>query len=724
MDHYGEKVGHDELTAFEDKLGALPATITSTARGHDSPSRIHFYRVPPGVTFKSRLSPSIEIIQRNHRFALVSPSYHPHLGTPYEWFDYEGKALWGLPSPSDFEELPQAWLDHLTAPDVEPHEGFPGPIGAWLDTLVPGEPDSAVQALLDSLPVDDFTHDDVTRITWRLVALGAEGHAGVPEALARIEQQWVKPPYDALQYRRELEAAIEGAVKKRGALEVPNVRPMLQVRHLIEHSSNIDLYLGEQPDPERFLRSALKDLYARGINPEDMLSIIMGSGTGESMHVSQVWQAILDYQPLAVKREADDTLSLLTRDEIDLVNRTPNFISDYCDVAVLREKRPNLPYHRINAWSALSLALSHKGHVMSESGRLGLNLNVLILGSSGSGKGLAKTQLRDFLKALHGYDWFAHLNIGGNPSPEALHAELLKRDSETAWFNTDEADQLLVKLGGNKGNYSDGLQGLLTDLYEGNVPPMLRRSDPNSGQSGTCNLIQWLMGTPSAVLPLLRPRQVESGFVARYITAFGDPPHLEPESLRPRLSTSEFALRSGINPYIRALAEDYRVLFENRSPHVHNAMTASDAVLDRIGRANVLLHEHHRRHRNYETMLRPCLMRISDSILKATALIALSEGRYEMRMSDALIALHAAQEWLDNLLVLIEGIQSNEWSQLVDRVYEVIAKRKKIPTYEVSRVFSELSPKDLAQVIQSLQDQKLITRTKDAHYEVIESDDD
>lgn len=724
VDHYGDKLGQDELTALEQQLGQLPSTITSTARGADSPSRIHFYTVPPGLSFRSRLSPSIEVIQRTHRYAVVHPSYHPTTGTQYEWYDYEGNALWGLPSLSDFEALPQAWVEHLTVQSVDEHEGFPGPIGAWVETLVPGEPSNEVRDLMDSLPTDGFTHDDVTRITWHLVALGAEGHPGVPEALARIEQTWVKPPYDTLQYRRELEAAIDGAVKKRGALEVPDIKPMIEVRYLIENSSDINLYTQLHLDEDRFLKSALKDLYSRGAQPEDILSLIMGTQTGQNMHVSQVWRAILDYQPLAIKVDDQDKIHLLTEEEEALVRRTPNFIQEYCDVAVLREKYPNLPYHRMNAWTALSLALSDKAHVMKEEGRMGLNLNVLILGDSGTGKGLSKSQLRDFLKLALGVEEFATLNLGGNPSPEALHGELLKRDGGVQWFNTDEADQLLVKLNGVKANYSDGLQGMLTDFYEGHVPPMLRRSDPNSGKSGSCNLIQWLMGTPSSVLPLLRPKQVESGFLARYLTAFGDPPRMLPDSLRPRLATSEAALRSGFSPYVQALAEDYITLLGTRSTVNQEPMTSTDDVLDRIGQANVFMHDHFRKHRNYEAMLRPCLVRISDSILKATALIALSEGRHKMVMSDALIALHAAQEWLENLMLLIDGIQSNEWSLLVDKVYAAISKRKRIPTFEVSRQFADLSPKDLAMVIQSLTDQKLITRTKDAHYEVIDSDDD
>lgn len=726
VDHYDDKRGYDELAALEEKLGPLPATITSTARGQDSPSRIYFFAAPNDRTYRSRLGDSIEIVQRTHRFALVSPSWHPKLGTQYEWYDYEGNAMWGFPAPSEFEALPEAWLNYLTVPDANEHEGFPGPIGEWVKTLAPGEPSSEVRDLVDSLPTDNFTHDDVVRITYRLVALGAEGHSGVPEALARIEQTWVKPPYDTIEYRRELEKAIDGAVKKRGALEVPMLKPMVEVRHLIERSERIDLFIEEQRDPDRFLKEALKELYSLQVSPQDMLSLILGSSSGAKMHPAQVWRAIMDYQPLSTpKPPKEEKFHLITEDERKLVAATPNFVQEYCEVAVLREKRPNLPYHRLNAWMALSLSLSSRGYVVIDGvDRLGLNLNGMILGVSGSGKGMAKSQLRGFLKAVLGEEEFKSINIGGNPSPEALHAALLKRDGGVAWFNTDEADQLLVKLTGQRNSYSDGLQGMLTDYYEGIIPPMLRRGNPEAEQGGTCNLVQWLMGTPSGIIPLLRPQQVETGFLARYLTVFGDPPHIDDESLIPRSSRNEFAMRTGVNPYVRALAEDYKSLFQMRPTRGYNAVNLPDEVLNRIGQANIAMHAHFRGNRNYEQMIRPCLMRISESILKCTALIALSEGRYDAVLTDALIALNAVEEWLGNLLALIDGIQSSEWSQLVDKVWTVIAKRKRIPTYELARTFGELPPRDLTMVIQALKDQKRIVQTKDAHYEVVDGDGD
>src|SRR5690606_9630822 len=141
------KKGHATLARLEEKLGELPATITSTARGQwlpdgtENPSRQHLYRVPAGLRFQTRF-PDVEIIQHSHRYTVVAPSTHPVTQQPYIWYSYDGEPMEDFPVLDDLEVLPEAWLDFLTIPegDLPDREGFAGSVREWLDACKKGSP--------------------------------------------------------------------------------------------------------------------------------------------------------------------------------------------------------------------------------------------------------------------------------------------------------------------------------------------------------------------------------------------------------------------------------------------------------------------------------------------------------------------------------------------------------------------------------------------------------
>ena len=118
VDQYGAKVGYDHLldAMSEHELPPLPPTWRSSARGE--PSGILFYRIPPGMRFRGEAVADVETIQHHHRFAIVWPSVHPKERTSYLWWQPGGKLALRVPSPDEFPELPEAWLEFLE--DVSP----------------------------------------------------------------------------------------------------------------------------------------------------------------------------------------------------------------------------------------------------------------------------------------------------------------------------------------------------------------------------------------------------------------------------------------------------------------------------------------------------------------------------------------------------------------------------------------------------------------------------
>jgi hypothetical protein len=126
VDAYDGKVGEISLAAAEAELGPLPATWRSTSRAPFTASGIRFYRCSAAVDlrgaekrFVARFGDHVDILRRDHRYAIVWPSVHPHTGATYFWYDPTVDRC-DLPSPADLPDLPEAWQTFLTAPTSAP----------------------------------------------------------------------------------------------------------------------------------------------------------------------------------------------------------------------------------------------------------------------------------------------------------------------------------------------------------------------------------------------------------------------------------------------------------------------------------------------------------------------------------------------------------------------------------------------------------------------------
>lgn len=203
------KRGSATLAHFVALYGPLPATWSSTARGHDGPSRIMFFRAPAG-RYRSLLGPDVEIIQRHHRYAVVAPSWHHDVRAPYTWYDPSGRpwvferglpaGQYAFPGPAALAELPAAWAQGLregaAAAGVLPADTGAG--WAMLSALQAetgeqcAEVYSARLKALEILKTADpgSRHDSTVPRVHHLIMLGAKGHPGVGPVLAELGELW------------------------------------------------------------------------------------------------------------------------------------------------------------------------------------------------------------------------------------------------------------------------------------------------------------------------------------------------------------------------------------------------------------------------------------------------------------------------------------------------------------------------------------------------------
>jgi P4 family phage/plasmid primase-like protien len=197
-----EKHGADTFAAALGRLGPLPATWTSTARGPGQPSRIYFFRAPAQRYATKLPGGDVEIIQRHHRYAVVWPSPHTDAGDIYRWYDPAGHVVEQPPKPGELPELPQAWVEGLREGATEQAASSADPAAgeAMLTALLADErigcPEivaAATHALEEVSRVDAGSrHDTMTGRAHQLVQLGAAGHPGVGTALLLFRLRWAE----------------------------------------------------------------------------------------------------------------------------------------------------------------------------------------------------------------------------------------------------------------------------------------------------------------------------------------------------------------------------------------------------------------------------------------------------------------------------------------------------------------------------------------------------
>lgn len=195
VDNYQGKCGGRTLLTLCERYGPLPETYMSSARD-DGVSGIRLYTTPEGLRWPGQAGADIEIIQRRHRYMVVSDSVHPD-GMVYGW-TLNGDVT-GIPSPGGLAELPRAWVDGLTRGesvlDVARLPASGAIVTAWLDSLPSGAACPAVaRALaraLDLLRSAGSRHESGLRRSMHLCRLGAEGHLGVVGALHVLRDAWL-----------------------------------------------------------------------------------------------------------------------------------------------------------------------------------------------------------------------------------------------------------------------------------------------------------------------------------------------------------------------------------------------------------------------------------------------------------------------------------------------------------------------------------------------------
>lgn len=197
------KHGDEQLDKLIEQHGPLPDTFMSTAHGPGDRAGIRFYLAPAGLAWPSHPDTSIDCIQKGHRYAVVSPSWHPTAGQ-YEWYFTEGGSVQAgsepcpIPAVEDLSDLPDAWVEFLTKGFTK-HSDKPmdmetgaNDLVKWFNRHAHGDaPCRHIQGQLDKYVdlLEGDIHDTLRDFHYFVVASSIEGHHGGKQALKKFQRE-------------------------------------------------------------------------------------------------------------------------------------------------------------------------------------------------------------------------------------------------------------------------------------------------------------------------------------------------------------------------------------------------------------------------------------------------------------------------------------------------------------------------------------------------------
>lgn len=405
-----------------------------------------------------------------------------------------------------------------------------------------------------------------------------------------------------------------------------------------------------------------------------------------------------------VELAIDKPAVILTEDERLEVSKTPTFIERYSAFARKRLPHDNDSYDRLNAWMILSLAYMDTGFIPRTNGKGCLNFFGMTLGDTTSGKTSSFNLKKMVLRELFHDD--AEFNIGGNASEPALVKTLHTRDNKPAYFNSDEASGVLKVWVGQ--DWTTGMRERITELYDGEVNPLLRSAKGESIVKTSRALFNvFLAGTQRGVMEYMTSDLFHSGFIPRFIFAIGKPRQTDYNSYALLQGDAKEA-KLGFDPVARQLAAELRAnrkaIREFEGSNEVPIMVSPEAA-KRLQDAAFSLDREFRSHVMWD-MIQPSIIRWQVNVHKAACLLAMDDRRTEVNLNDMLHALESGEEWFTNLLRIISRLNANAHERACNDIYQFVnSKGGRVGATALFRRFKQYTDWEMQNYLKSLSNQ-------------------
>lgn len=623
-----------------------------------------------------------------------------------------------------FTEAPEWLNDEAT---VRSASTFEGDVKAWYETLEPGEPSLIVRAAMDRTREvfesagNDFDHAAMIERQFEAVRLGAEGHPGVDQLLALIEELFMSRTgshsRSEQDWEYEFQESLASAVEKYGDAislrkELPEYTPSLVPAGIPDR-----LFLGapgRKADFTALLRalqdSTDEDLVVTSVLWNAPKTKDMAREWGLEFCYKRVQDARLKPEPVkenpsleapekAIVQEVQKTSeggAFMSAEEAEIADSTHTFIDTY--LAASLKKGFNVPAYDIPAaWTALSMTFGTRA-VLSYNG-LGTNLWFIKMGNTGTGKSQSHTFGKAVLD-LTMKENDSYYNVGASSSPAAIHEELLMRDGKASMILHDEAASFFSDLANQE--WSKTLEHHFSSFYDGEVEPSNKVRLPRElrGKHARTSFGLNMSATPDKLLSLLNTGMFESGFLSR-VNWTWTPDRAENDDIF-RMGPSNVDANVRTHPAVYDLAADLRSA--GASLPEGTIIGATEEAWERLSQAAKAMYTHSKGKERFETLKGP-LTRLRETSVKCAALLAMYRGETTFTLTDALVAIRYVSEWYESMVRVVNETSESDFSRDCNEIESYVRLQGEVSGAKLNHRFRskiQRSPRELSDRIDFL----------------------
>jgi hypothetical protein len=363
-------------------------------------------------------------------------------------------------------------------------------------------------------------------------------------------------------------------------------------------------------------------------------------------------------------------------------------------------------FHVAAGFSVLSTVFSDFAHIHLMFGKEPLNLWFMPTGQSTvDRKTTVLNQMLSMLRDL-GREGVYDYSIGSDFTVSGLSDQLLDSPNRSGIVHIDEFQGFLEELGKN---YMAGTKGALTAMYGGYIKGKLRSTATTKRKPEVAySLNFYAMGITKQVAAALDREDFLSGFLTRFIYVSPPDDYVPPE------------ITDGFELAPRNQAKHGDKVYEALVDKVRAARTVHEGFLDPempTQPIDISQEAHERVKRFMEDMaasvrsegkeeLVSTTMRLSISVYKCAALLAMVECAQEVTIDHVLAAINFANDWYMNILRMVDIISESSWVKIQDSIIEALCEggssmdSKKL----YAKFKDDYKPRDYAEVIKALQD--------------------
>lgn len=646
----------------------------------------------------------------------------------------ESWVMWVGDTPTKLSPAPEWLCDPAEKKDLKQ---FIGSFEEWADTILPGEPGIIVRDALTKIDTD-MSHSDMVEQQHYAIRLGCEGQTGVLTLLDALYTAWMSrptenhtTPYD--QWEPKWFEALSTGIEKYGALTA-------ELENLPEY--NIGLVPAAIPDSlitndtgkpgfSRLLGELVKNL----ANDHTVASIlwhapattVLAREWGLQFVYHRIDAARIKPEPTRENPRIEDERErvlehgttefvLLTDEEREAVKEHKYFPDRIVDTAI------SYGYDQLNifnsiGWVVASMAFAFKNYVpLTRSHKMGVNLWFIVLADSGSGKSVAGGFRDSMLKVMFSgeNDETVAYDLGDDSSPQGLHSALIERDGRASLFSSDEAAGFFQGLGLK--DWRTGLAQKITSWYGGWVAGSNKLSQKElRGKTALTSLSMHMFGTPEKVTETINKSMFEDGFMARVNWVIGNPAKDDDSKYDVKFGGEHEEGFYGTPPELEKHV--YDLLGAVAHVGEPRAVQPGSGVQERMTAANKRMHELYEGRENWDNMLKPSLRRLTENMMKMSAINAIYRQSNTVELIDVLHALYSLEQFFQNLQTVAGWVADGDFQRNSQAIHDFIKNRGGVATrsaiFYSFRGIIERDPREIETLLTYLVESGLVNREED-----------